>query len=111
MYMNCTVVSFSDGQDQLDALPSMFVANLAGITQCNTTERYNTEFPSAGEYVQEDLPLKFSSQLPVGSGCGPMSSRGVVNSVQTTATSGELQIPAALSIKISPHSKSKPKRN
>jgi len=65
MYMNCAAVSFSGGQNQLDSLPTMFVANL-NITQCSTTEDFNTNFPNPGKYVQIESPLNFPLKAPVG---------------------------------------------
>ncbi|KAF2403008.1 hypothetical protein EJ06DRAFT_472815, partial [Trichodelitschia bisporula] len=51
MYMNCASVSITGGQDKMDSLPSMFVANLANINTCKTTEQFNTNFPNPGNYV------------------------------------------------------------
>jgi hypothetical protein len=99
MYMNCAAVSFTRGQNQLDSLPTMFVANLANITQCKTTENFNTNFPNPGKYVQTESPLNFPLKGPVGSGCGPVSADvdaqttmalGSSSSVTTLATATTL---------------------
>jgi hypothetical protein len=78
MYMNCAAVSFTGGQDQIKTLPDMFVANLASINSCNTTENANTDFPNPGKYIQKEMSLNYPLQAPVGCGVGSKS-----NVVQT----------------------------
>lgn len=69
MYMNCAAVSFTDGQNQLTSLPSLFVANLAHINQCKTTEDFNTAFPNPGKYIQREDPPNYPVMMPAGVGC------------------------------------------
>jgi hypothetical protein len=87
MYMNCAAVSVTGGQNQISALPTMFVANLASINQCQTTEDYNIDFPAPGRYVQKETPLNYPLKAPVGSGCEVMLGSGSVTStrIQTSA--------------------------
>lgn len=82
MYMNCAAVSFTGGQNKVNALPNMFVANLDSINQCQTTENFNTDFPNPGQYVQMESPLNYPLKAPVGSGCGVSS---VSNTTQSSA--------------------------
>jgi hypothetical protein len=70
MYMNCAAVRFTGGRNQIGALPDMFVANLASINSCKTTESTNTDVPDPGKYVQKDMPLNYPLQAPVGCGVG-----------------------------------------
>jgi hypothetical protein len=59
MYMNCAGVSFTGGRDEIETLPNMFVANLDSINKCQTTEDTNADFPSPGNYVQEETLLNY----------------------------------------------------
>ncbi|KAF7187051.1 hypothetical protein HII31_11660 [Pseudocercospora fuligena] len=54
MYMNCINVEFSDGDgSEMKSFPTMFVANLASVDQCPTTENVNVKFPDPGKPFQE----------------------------------------------------------
>jgi hypothetical protein len=89
MYMNCAKVSITGGSNQLSSLPSMMVANLAGINQCTTTEDFNTDFPNPGNYVQKAATLNYPLKAPGGSGCGSGSGSASV------PASGSAAAPAA----------------
>ncbi|KAK4622269.1 hypothetical protein CLAFUW4_07610 [Fulvia fulva] len=71
MYMNCANVEFTGGDgSEVDSFPAMFVANLASIDTCPTTEQTNVQFPDPGKYVTtktEGSPYKLA--LPTGAGC------------------------------------------
>jgi hypothetical protein len=67
MYMNCAKVSITGGSGSMGSLPSMFVANLASINQCTTTENFNIDFPNPGAYVTKENPLNYPLKAPGGS--------------------------------------------
>ncbi|KAF1986543.1 lytic polysaccharide monooxygenase [Aulographum hederae CBS 113979] len=74
MYMNCAAVTFSGGKDKIDTLPNMFVANLAAVDSCPTTESMNVQFPNPGKYVTTmETPAgaqkTFALAVPTGAGC------------------------------------------
>ncbi|EGP85453.1 uncharacterized protein MYCGRDRAFT_46444, partial [Zymoseptoria tritici IPO323] len=52
LYMNCVnaQITGGDGSEMKD-FPAMFVANLAAIDTCPTTESINVQFPNPGKYV------------------------------------------------------------
>jgi hypothetical protein len=85
MYMNCAAVSFTGGQNQINTLPNMFVANLASINSCMTTEFNNTDFPNPGKYVQTETPLNYPLNAPIG--CGVSSESNVLQTSTTSALS------------------------
>jgi hypothetical protein len=66
MYMNCAKVSLTGGTNSMGSLPSMFVANLAGINQCTTTENFNLDFPNPGSYVTKEATLNYPLKAPGG---------------------------------------------
>jgi hypothetical protein len=68
MYMNWPAVSFTGGRNQIDALSNMFVANLARISSCKTTENTNTDSPNPGKYIQREMPLNYPLQGPAACG-------------------------------------------
>jgi hypothetical protein len=72
MYMSCAAVTFAGGQDKLDELPSMFVANIQTV-QCKTTEHTNTDFPDPGLFVERETPPNYPFKPPVGVGCSSAS--------------------------------------
>jgi hypothetical protein len=94
MYMTCAAVSFTGGQNQMSALPNMFVANLASINQCQTTENHNTDFPDSGKYVQKETPFNYPLKAPVGSGCGDRSSS------RTAPESSSSDVPARDNLRV-----------
>ncbi|KAF1811472.1 hypothetical protein P152DRAFT_380896, partial [Eremomyces bilateralis CBS 781.70] len=52
MYMNCAAVTITGGQDKLNELPLLFVANIGEISgSCGTTQSVNVDFPNPGKYV------------------------------------------------------------
>ncbi|SPQ21760.1 225d92f2-6c63-44a2-8324-872d6c54f823 [Thermothielavioides terrestris] len=69
LYMNCAPVGIpGDGGSKaaLDALPDMFIANMAPRADCKTTEGVDVQYPNPGKSV--DTPgSKFNP--PVGN-CG-----------------------------------------
>jgi hypothetical protein len=69
MYMNCAKVSVTGGSGSMGSLPALFVANLASVNQCKTTESHNTDFPNPGAYVTKENPPNFPLLAPVGD-CG-----------------------------------------
>lgn len=90
--MNCARVSISGGQDKLDSLPTMFVANLASINSCKTTEQTNLQFPDPGKNLITASPLNYPAQAPVGcpggsgSGSTPASKGGAAPAGSAPAT-------------------------
>lgn len=69
--MNCVNAQIKGGDgSEMDDLPAMFVANLASIDTCPTTEQYNVKFPDPGKYVTtktEGNPYPLA--VPTGAGC------------------------------------------
>lgn len=69
--MNCVNAQFTGGDgSEMSSLPAMFVANLASVDKCPTTESMNVNFPSPGKYrmtktEHDPYPLA----LPTGDGC------------------------------------------
>ncbi|KAE9980731.1 hypothetical protein BLS_007705 [Venturia inaequalis] len=102
MYMNCAKVSVSGGSGS-GRFPSMFVANLASVNKCTTTESTNIDFPNPGTQVTVESPLNFPKQAPggtcpAGSGSGnttPASSAGSGTGSYTTSVAGSYTTPAA----------------
>lgn len=80
MYMNCAKVSISGGQNQLNSLPAMQVANLASINQCGTTERFNLQFPNPGKYVVNPSTLNYPLMPPTKCGASTSGSTGSTGS-------------------------------
>lgn len=62
--MNCAAVEVQGGQDNLDFLPDMFIANLQGFRSCKTNKRFNTRFPRPGRYTLNATQLFFPLMLP-----------------------------------------------
>ncbi|RDI84956.1 hypothetical protein Vi05172_g5134 [Venturia inaequalis] len=93
MYMNCAKVSVSGGSGS-GSFPSMFVANLASVNKCTTTENFNIDFPSPGAQVTTESPLNFPVKAPGGTcaaGSGsdsPASSSGSGTGSYTTPAAG-----------------------
>ncbi|TID23129.1 hypothetical protein E2P81_ATG02246 [Venturia nashicola] len=95
MYMNCAKVSVSGGSGS-GKFPAMFVANLASVNKCTTTESTNLDFPDPGAQVTIESPLNFKKQAPggtcpAGSGSGsaaPASSAGSGTGSYTTSAAG-----------------------
>lgn len=72
MYMNCAAVDISGGSDDTsfyNELPQMFVANLAAINSCPTTEETNVKFPNPGNSVESSSDSPYPIDTPVGEGC------------------------------------------
>ncbi|KAK3057685.1 hypothetical protein LTR09_001869 [Extremus antarcticus] len=75
LYMNCISAEISGGDgSEMSELPSMFVANMASINSCPTTEQTNVKFPVPGKYVMTKLPsganAKAASQYPIAAPSG-----------------------------------------
>jgi hypothetical protein len=87
-YQNCAKVKISGGQNQLDSLPPLFVANLASINQCATSEGFNTDFPNPGKYVEKAATLNYPLKAPTGNGCGSGSGSGSGSSGSSGSGSG-----------------------
>lgn len=100
MYMNCAAVSFTGGQDQLDTLPTMFVANLVSINQCRTTENFNTDFLNPGKYVQEEEPLNHPLKPPMGNACGPTAAAAPIDDTTQTTAALKLTSPPSASLEV-----------
>ncbi|WPH03911.1 Hypothetical protein R9X50_00679400 [Acrodontium crateriforme] len=78
MYMNCINAQLSGGDgSEMDSFPSMFVANLANVDTCPTTQSEAVLFPNPGKYVTTKLPSgdaaktakTFPMATPTGAGC------------------------------------------
>lgn len=71
MYMNCVNAEFTGGDSsEMQNFPAMFVANLASVDKCPTTESINVLFPQPGKYVTtktENDPYPLAT--PSGDGC------------------------------------------
>lgn len=69
--MNCINVKFSGGDgSEMQSFPAMFVANLASVDQCPTTENVNVKFPKAGKYVTTHTQGgTYPLAVPTGPGC------------------------------------------
>jgi hypothetical protein len=93
MYMNCAKVSISGGSNKLDSLPTMMVANLAGINTCATIEDFNMDFPYPGNYVQKAATLNYPLKAPSGTGCGAAAG----NASPASGTTAVASAPAASS--------------
>ncbi|KAK5166608.1 uncharacterized protein LTR77_008151 [Saxophila tyrrhenica] len=58
LYMNCISAEISGGDgSEMSQLPSMFVANMASVNSCPTSEQTNVKFPDPGKYVTTKLPF------------------------------------------------------
>jgi len=86
MYMNCAAAEIQGGSsssDYLNSLPEMFVANLAGINQCASTESVSVQFPNPGAQLEVKRPTPkggfsasfadYPKKLPSGQGCAANS--------------------------------------
>ncbi|SMR59588.1 unnamed protein product [Zymoseptoria tritici ST99CH_3D1] len=71
MYMNCVNAELTGGDgSEMSDFPAMFVANLAAIDTCPTTESINVEFPNPGKYVTSmAIDAPFPLAVPTGEGC------------------------------------------
>ena len=109
MYMNCAAVDFSGGKDDdsgMSAKPDMFVANLADVGSCPTTQSANLVFPNPGTSVETKTPegpaataKQFPFQTPAGSGCGeaaaaPTGGAAPVSSAAPAPTTAAASSPA-----------------
>lgn len=69
--MNCVNAEFTGGDSsEMSSFPAMFVANLASVDKCPTTESINVDFPRPGSYVttkMENDPYPLAT--PSGEGC------------------------------------------
>ncbi|KAK4940947.1 hypothetical protein LTR66_014857 [Elasticomyces elasticus] len=79
-YMNCAAISIPKGvsdTSSFEALPDMFVANLASVDKCPTTASVDVQFPNPGKYATTKKPsgmaaqtaLTFPMAIPTGEGC------------------------------------------
>jgi hypothetical protein len=107
MYMNCAPVTVQAGASarkvrgvenrrslnttpaKRATFPAMFVANLASINSCGTTEGTDVTFPDPGAIVRQNSAGPFLP--PTGSGCGVAAGNGA------TGGSGSSPAPAASS--------------
>jgi hypothetical protein len=96
MYMNCAKVSISGGSGSMGSLPSMFVANLASVNQCKTTENFNIQFPNPGAYVTTDSTLNYPLKAPAGT-CPGGSGSAAPAASPAYASSAPAAAPAASS--------------
>lgn len=94
-YMNCGALELTgSGGDQTnyDALPDLFVANLAGINTCTTSEGTDVIFANPGSSVENNIGA-FGSQTPNActgkytGGSGSGSSSGGSSSASSVAGS------------------------
>lgn len=78
MYMNCVSAEISGGDgSEMDGFPTIFVANLAALGTCPTTESVDVEFPFPGRYrtvVEMQGPAAatakgFPLAVPTGEAC------------------------------------------
>ncbi|KAI7539842.1 hypothetical protein KC331_g9504 [Hortaea werneckii] len=78
MYMNCASIDIEGGDgSEMSDLPSMFVANLANVNSCPTTQSMDLSFPKPGKYVTTKKPegeaaktaVTFPMAKPTGEGC------------------------------------------
>ncbi|KAF2814993.1 uncharacterized protein BDZ99DRAFT_377685 [Mytilinidion resinicola] len=77
LYMNCAPLMVTGGASDtkaFDALPDMFVANIA-TAQCTTPANFNTKFPNPGQNVLTDDSAA-AANPPTGAGCGKAVSGG-----------------------------------
>jgi len=98
MYMNCAKITVSGGSNDttaFEALPNIAVANLKGITDCQTVENSDPIFPNPGESVVKTgngpfVPLCGGPALPGGSGgSGNTSSAASGQSSITPGNNGQ----------------------
>lgn len=98
-YMNCASAQFTGGDgSEMDSFPSMFVANLASVNSCPTTEDTNVKYPNPGKYVTtmtkgNPYPLA----LPTGTGCaqdGGSAPDGGSSSISSSTASSNMPVAA-----------------
>jgi hypothetical protein len=110
LYMNCINTQLSGGDgSEMSEFPSMFVANMASVDQCPTTEGVNVKFPFPGKYVTTKLASgaaahtasTYPIQVPTGVGCAqdgaPVGGGGPAPSYGGSAAPGSSSAPAASS--------------
>ena len=78
LYQDCASVHLTGGDgSEMSEFPSMFVANMASVNQCPTTQSVNLEFPYPGKYVTTKTPSgeaahtasTFPMAKPTGADC------------------------------------------
>ncbi|EME43051.1 hypothetical protein DOTSEDRAFT_53974 [Dothistroma septosporum NZE10] len=73
-YMNCANVDFTGGDgSEMSSFPKMFVANLASLGTCATTEQVNVEFPDPGKYTTKISGSPYKLAIPTAVGCASVS--------------------------------------
>ncbi|OQO13975.1 hypothetical protein B0A48_00850 [Cryoendolithus antarcticus] len=101
IYQNCAAVEITDGTgSEMSSLPAMFVANVASVNDCHTTEQEAVGFPDPGKYViQQTATNGFSypvSTLACGGGAAaPSSYGGASSTAAATATSSAYAAPTS----------------
>jgi hypothetical protein len=99
LYMNCAPVTVTGGASSttaFDALPDMFVANIA-TAQCTTPANLNTKFPNPGQNLLVDDSAAKSGD-PTGAGCGKAVSGGGESSAAVSSAPAATSAPAASSV-------------
>jgi hypothetical protein len=81
MYMNCAAVTIEGSGAGLDALPDIFVANVAAAGGCATSEGTDVLFPNPGPSVDN---TSAGTGAPVGS-CGTVSGAPAAAPVEAPA--------------------------
>ena len=102
LYMNCVNTQLTGGDgSELSSFPSMFVANMASVDQCPTTEGVNVKFPFPGKYVTTKLAAAATSsypiQVPTGAGCSGDGAPAGGSAPTNSASPGKSSAPAASS--------------
>lgn len=89
MYMNCIDAKITGGDGSaMNTFPEMFVANLANIDTCPTTEQYNVKFPDPGKYVTTHTQGNpYPLAVPTGSGCSKGTASGTNSPSPYTSSS------------------------
>jgi hypothetical protein len=83
MYMNCAPVLISGGSNQIYSLPGLFTANIGN--GCSTTEDFNTDFPSPGNYATKS-DLNYPLKAPVGNCQANSSNTNIPNPLSSNAS-------------------------
>jgi hypothetical protein len=92
IYMNCINTELTGDGSEMDSFPAMFVANLASIDKCPTTESMNVAFPNPGKYVTtKTLHDPYPLATPTGEGCAAGSAPSYA-SAQASASASKTSI-------------------
>ncbi|OCK83471.1 lytic polysaccharide monooxygenase [Lepidopterella palustris CBS 459.81] len=99
LYMNCAPVTVTGGASdtsKFDALPDMFVANIASV-DCKTPANFNTLFPDPGQNVLTDESAA-KNEAPTGSACGKAVSGGGDSASSAAATPTSVAATSAVAV-------------